>query len=191
MEEYDDLATGPVGGSLNLSHNSWKKLPPELNDFSSTITHLELSNNQLSAIPEAIGNLILLQQLDVSLNQIESIDSAIGKCIRLRKLNVEKNRIEFFPDELADCIVLEEVLARDNKLNALPQGLEDLTVIAKIDVRNNNLLSIPFKLCRVVSYLVCVVSFLSNKHLQRTTLIIANAQSATLRRQPKTRRSSR
>eukprot|EP00579_Thalassiosira_antarctica_P024170 CAMPEP_0201977570 /NCGR_PEP_ID=MMETSP0904-20121228/61112_1 /ASSEMBLY_ACC=CAM_ASM_000553 /TAXON_ID=420261 /ORGANISM="Thalassiosira antarctica, Strain CCMP982" /LENGTH=107 /DNA_ID=CAMNT_0048528995 /DNA_START=67 /DNA_END=390 /DNA_ORIENTATION=- len=80
MEEYDDLATGPTkDGSINLSHNTWKTLPPELSNFSTTLLHLEMSNNQLTSIPESIGALILLQTLDVSLNQIETIDGAIGK----------------------------------------------------------------------------------------------------------------
>lgn len=107
MEEYDDLSAGPNDeGILNLSHNTWKVLPPELNDFTHTILHLQMKNCQLTLIPEQIGNLILLKSLDVSLNNIEKIDGAIGKCLRLRKLNVEKNRIECFPDEIGQCILL-------------------------------------------------------------------------------------
>mmetsp|Transcript_2541 Transcript_2541/g.4588 ORF Transcript_2541/g.4588 Transcript_2541/m.4588 type:complete len:110 (-) Transcript_2541:117-446(-) len=109
MEEYDDLAMGPTkDGSINLSHNTWKTLPPELSNFSTTLLHLEMSNNQLTSIPESIGALILLllQTLDVSLNQIETIDGAIGKCIRLRRFNVAKNRIETLPAEIGDGILL-------------------------------------------------------------------------------------
>ena len=106
MEEYDDLSVGPKDGILNLSHNTWKILPPELNDFSRSLLHLNLSNNLLTKIPESIGNLILLKSLDVSLNQVTKIDGAIGKCLRLRKLNVEKNRLECLPDELSHCILL-------------------------------------------------------------------------------------
>lgn len=107
MEEYDDLATGPTeDGSIDLSHNTWKTLPPELSDFSTTLLHLEMSNNQLTSIPSAIGTLILLQTLDVSLNQIESIDEAIGKCIRLRRINISKNRLETLPAEIGNCLLL-------------------------------------------------------------------------------------
>mmetsp|Transcript_1475 Transcript_1475/g.2906 ORF Transcript_1475/g.2906 Transcript_1475/m.2906 type:complete len:119 (+) Transcript_1475:779-1135(+) len=113
MEEYDDLAMGPTkDGSINLSHNTWKTLPPELSNFSTTLLHLEMSNNQLTSIPESIGALILLQTLDVSLNQIETIDGAIGKCIRLRRFNVAKNRIETLPAEIGDCILLVSKLVR-------------------------------------------------------------------------------
>lgn len=106
MEEYDDLATGPIDGVIDLSHDTWRTLPPELSGFSTTLLHLKMSNNNLSTIPASIGDLILLKSLDVSINQIESIDKAIGKCIRLRRLNVASNRIESFPEEIAECILL-------------------------------------------------------------------------------------
>ncbi|KAL7504328.1 hypothetical protein ACHAXN_002000 [Cyclotella atomus] len=150
MEQYDDLSAGPTeDGTLNLNHNTWKVLPPELNDFSMKLLHLEMSNNQLAVVPEAIGNLILLKSLDVSLNRIETIDSAIGRCIRLRKLNVTRNRLESLPDEIGQCILLEEILANENKLISLPESLVCLPAIERVDVRNNELQTIPLKLCRV------------------------------------------
>ena len=106
MEEYDELSTGPKDGALNLNHNTWKTLPPELCDFSNTLISLEMKNNQLTSLPESIGSLIMLQRLDVSLNQIESIDGGIGQCVRLRRLNVSKNRIEALPTEIGNCILL-------------------------------------------------------------------------------------
>ena len=107
MEEYDDLASGPTeDGSIDLSHNTWKTLPPELNDFSMRLLHLEMSNNRLTSIPESIGNLVLLQTLDVSFNRIEDIDGGIGKCLRLRRINLEKNRLEALPVEIGKCLLL-------------------------------------------------------------------------------------
>ena len=107
MEEYDELARGPNDdGSIDLSHNTWKTLPSELNDFSSSLLHLRMSNNQLMTIPESIGNLVLLQSLDFSFNHIENIDGAIGKCIRLRRLNVSKNRLQELPKETCNCLLL-------------------------------------------------------------------------------------
>ncbi|KAL7548424.1 hypothetical protein ACHAWF_011714 [Thalassiosira exigua] len=158
MIEYDELARGPTEGAIDLSHNTWRTLPPELNDFSATLLHLSMSNNQLSSIPEAIGNLILLQSLDVSLNRIEHIDGAIGKCIRLRRLNASKNRLEALPPDIGRCILLEEVDASDNLLKFLPEEMLSLIVVTKIDVRNNDrLTSIPTALCRLptLAQLLC------------------------------------
>ena len=107
MEEYDDLAAGPnKDGSLNLSHSTWKTLPPELSDFSRRLLHLHMSNNQLTSIPESIGDLILLRTLDVSFNRIEKIDGAIGKCIRLRIFNFAKNCVENLPADVVNCILM-------------------------------------------------------------------------------------
>ena len=109
MEQYDDLAAGPDdNGSINLSHNTWREMPPELSEFRGLL-HIDMTNNQLSTIPESIGNLILLRTLNVSLNQIETISSGIGRCIRLRKLNVAKNRIAALPPEVGNCILLVSI----------------------------------------------------------------------------------
>ena len=105
MEEYDNLSQGPSNdGTLDLSHNTWKSLPPELNDFTQTLLHLDLKNNQLTNI-ESIGNLILLRSLDVSFNELSSIPS-IGKCIRLKTLNTAHNQLVSFPEEIGNCILL-------------------------------------------------------------------------------------
>lgn len=178
MEEYDDLATGPSeDGTINLSHNTWKALPSDLNNFATTLLHLQMCNNQLSSIPESIGDLVLLRTLDVSQNQIESIDGAVGKCIRLRRLNVAKNHIKALPSEISNCILLvscsgwamrrdfcikhsgpshqqsqqEEINASDNQMRSLPQELMRLIVLSVVDVRNNRLGTIPTELSRVVS----------------------------------------
>jgi Leucine-rich repeat (LRR) protein len=117
MEEYDDLAAGPDrDGALNLSHNTWKTLPPELSDFSNRLLHLHMSNNQLTAIPESIGALIMLRTLDVSLNRIENIDGQIGKCIRLRKLNVSKNRVDNLPVDIGNCILMVSMCSIPSEL---------------------------------------------------------------------------
>lgn len=150
MEDYDDLANGPNDdGHLDLSHNTWKTLPPEINNFCQTLQSLALANNQLSSIPQSIGNLVLLRSLDVSYNQIDTIDPAIGKCIRLQSLNVSNNRVNKLPAELGSCTMLEQILANDNKLHSLPNEILNLFAISVLDVRNNQLESIPLELCRI------------------------------------------
>jgi len=151
MEDYDDLANGPTNdGHLDLSHNMWKTLPPEISNFSKTLQSLVMTNNQLSCIPKSIGNLILLRSLDVSYNKIDSISSAIGKCIRLRSLNISNNRVNELPTELgSNCTMLEKIFANNNQLKSLPNELLNLFAISVIDVRNNQLESIPLELCRI------------------------------------------
>ena len=106
MEEYDDLSQGPSNdGTLDLSHNTWKSLPPELNDYTRTLLHLDMKNNQLTNI-DSIGNLILLRSLDVSFNQLSNIPESIGKCVRLRRLNVANNKITRIDEEIGNCILL-------------------------------------------------------------------------------------
>ncbi|KAL7496497.1 hypothetical protein ACHAWT_004718 [Skeletonema menzelii] len=150
MEEYDDLSAGPTeDGTLDLSHNTWSVFPDELSQFSTTLLHLDMKNNQLTQIPGCISCLALLQSLDFSLNQIDYIDKGIGKCIRLRSLNVSRNRLSSLPSQLSKCIMLEKIIADQNCFTSLPETLIDLIAISIIDVRDNQLSSLPLGLCRV------------------------------------------
>ena len=106
MEEYDNLSQGPSNdGTLDLSHNTFRTLPPELNDFTLTLLHLDLKNNQLTNI-DSIGNLILLRSLDVSFNQLSTIPASIGSCLRLRTVNAAHNQLVSFSEEIGNCILL-------------------------------------------------------------------------------------
>ena len=139
MEEYDDLDKGPTqDGTINLGSMQWKLLPTELMNYSMTLLHLDMSNNQLTSIPSGIGNLVLLKTLDMSLNQLEAIDGGIGKCIRLRHLDVAKNHIKTLPAEIGECRLLEEIIASDNRLCCLPQEVSCLVALCGIDVHNNS-----------------------------------------------------
>jgi len=158
MEEYDDLSAGPTNdGSLNLNHNTWKSLPAELINFSTKLIHLQMSNNQLTSVPESIGALTLLRTLDVSLNRIETIDAAIGKCIRLRRFDFSKNQVEYLPAEIGSCVLMEEFIACDNQLINFPKEMLQMFVISVIDVRNNKLKALPTGLCRLptITKLLC------------------------------------
>ena len=56
MEDYDDLANGPTNdGHLDLSHNTWKTLPPEITNFSKTLQSLVMTNNQLHAFQNQLA----------------------------------------------------------------------------------------------------------------------------------------
>ena len=62
MEDYDDVTTGPEeNGALNLSFNSWPKVPCEVFTFSKQLVKLNLSNNKLDILSSDFGSLFLLQ----------------------------------------------------------------------------------------------------------------------------------
>src|SRR2546422_134321 len=66
----------------------------EENKNSST---LSLNNNQLTTIPNEIGNLINLKELRLSFNKLKNIPNEIGNLINLTYLNLSNNKIGIFP----------------------------------------------------------------------------------------------
>lgn len=52
---------------------------------------LDLSNNKINFISEALGNSLLLTELRISGNQIKYIPESIGNLVNLETLDMSKN----------------------------------------------------------------------------------------------------
>ena len=62
---------------------------------------LDLSNNQLSSLPQEIGKLTSLQLLDLRSNQLSSLPQEIGKLTSLQLLDLSNNQLSSLPQESA------------------------------------------------------------------------------------------
>jgi Leucine-rich repeat (LRR) protein len=65
---------------------------------------LDVSDNQLSALPDEIGQLAKLQTLDLSGNQLHILPSAIGMLSRLQALDVSGNPLNTVPEPVGQLI---------------------------------------------------------------------------------------
>ena len=68
-------------------------------------TSLNLSKNQLTAIPPEIGNLTNLTELSLDYNQLTALPPDIGKLTNLTTLNLHRNHLTALPTEIGnlDC----------------------------------------------------------------------------------------
>lgn len=72
---------------LNLSDNQLKTLPDALGDAFKSLTDLNLSHNHLEIVPSVIGSFQHIQCLDLSNNPIQKIlDGTITELPQLREL---------------------------------------------------------------------------------------------------------
>ena len=71
------------------------------------ITELNLSDNEISIIPESISLLINLQILHLSSNNITIIPESIGSLYNLQKLNLGYNQITVIPESIRDKLYLK------------------------------------------------------------------------------------
>ncbi|CAH8865629.1 unnamed protein product [Trichobilharzia szidati] len=87
--------------TVNLSNNYLTEFPVELCISSIPINVIDLSNNKITIIPNAIS---ALQAIEINLNhnRISAISKNISQCERLKVLRLENNclRLENFPCEL-------------------------------------------------------------------------------------------
>ncbi|WP_422403013.1 NEL-type E3 ubiquitin ligase domain-containing protein [Pseudomonas sp. GZD-209] len=103
------------------------------------LRRLDLSDNRLARLPDAIGELNHLAELDVSGNQIrwsDQADLAIGRLNLLEVFNVNRNPVEQMPT-LAPLTRLRQVHLRATGLTQVPQSLARLGGLEYADLRDN------------------------------------------------------
>lgn len=77
-----------------LDHNFFSSVPPSLvSKRLIKLEKLDLSYNQLAALPEEVANLTKLEELKLDHNVIVSLPQAVGKLTKLKTLSLKNNRI--------------------------------------------------------------------------------------------------
>uniref|UniRef100_A0A8C9V6H9 non-specific serine/threonine protein kinase n=1 Tax=Scleropages formosus TaxID=113540 RepID=A0A8C9V6H9_SCLFO len=158
VEPSEPETNGGVADVSALSvHWNGLKLPwLELDwfmDLSSRITHLDLSNNSLSALPSVVPwGLIHLHSLDLSNNQLKELPATQSSqeiiCTRLREVNLSQNELASLPSGLLHLTRIKKLIAAKNQLTSLfdvSRGTNwiGLRKLEELDVSDNALSSLP------------------------------------------------
>jgi hypothetical protein len=94
------------------------------------LQRLDLSENQLTALPPEIGQLTALQRLDLSENQLTAaLPPEIGRLKALQSLNLERNQLTALPPEIGRLTALQGLNLFENQLTALPPEIGQLTAL--------------------------------------------------------------
>jgi len=84
----------PTLKQLMLSGNHYHSIPPEvLGPHLTQIVSLDMSNNNIAAIPSSISNLQALRALYLNKNMLVSLPEEIGKLSKLKTLSIKDNKI--------------------------------------------------------------------------------------------------
>ncbi|KAL7751125.1 Leucine-rich repeat-containing protein 57 [Sorochytrium milnesiophthora] len=104
---------------LDLSHNQLTAVPTELTALKSLVV-LNLSNNHLSGpLSPAFGNLRQLEELNVANNAVLTVPKELGCCKLLKALNVSGNpQIASVPEEILRDTMLVTLLIDGTKIDS-------------------------------------------------------------------------
>ncbi|XP_026687807.1 protein flightless-1 homolog, partial [Diaphorina citri] len=141
--------------------------------FSETWTKVEvlnLSSNELSALPPALTKLSNLRRLFVNNNKLdfEGVPSGIGKLSALEIFSAASNRLEMIPEglcrinnplghfhlrQLPSLTNLTTLRMRNTQRNLanMPQSLSNLVLLSELDLSHNEFTKVPESLYTLVS----------------------------------------
>ncbi|XP_064313608.1 DISP complex protein LRCH3 isoform X12 [Phalacrocorax carbo] len=126
--------------SLNLYQNCIRYIPEAVLNLQS-LTFLNISRNQLSTLPVHLCSLPL-KVLIASNNKLVSIPEEIGQLRQLTELDVSCNEIQAIPPQIGNLESLRDLNVRRNNLVHLPEELAELPLI-RLDFSCNKITTIP------------------------------------------------
>ncbi|XP_073886485.1 DISP complex protein LRCH3 isoform X19 [Macaca fascicularis] len=140
--------------NLNLYQNCIRYIPEAILNLQA-LTFLNISRNQLSTLPVHLCNLPL-KVLIASNNKLVSLPEEIGHLRHLMELDVSCNEIQTIPSQIGNLEALRDLNVRRNHLVHLPEELAELPLI-RLDFSCNKITTIP-------------VCYRNLRHLQMITL---------------------
>jgi Leucine-rich repeat (LRR) protein len=105
--------------------------------------NLDLSNLDITVLPDSLFSLTHLEILDLSKNKIQNLNSKISFLVNLKHLFLGYNKIEFIPIELYELKHLLTLSFKRNRITFIPSGIKKMTSLKKLNISNNLLETLP------------------------------------------------
>lgn len=146
-----ELRAGRLVGAtrLDLRGCDLNECPPEVFALADTLETLDLSDNQLQALPADLPRLHRLQVLFCSGNRFTELPAVLGRCARLDIVGFRANAIAHIPAQALPPS-LRWLILTDNRIAELPPALGGCSRLQKLMLAGNRLRSLPSNLaaCR-------------------------------------------
>jgi Leucine-rich repeat (LRR) protein len=155
---------------LNYKERKLSAFPQEILKHKE-VRILNLIGNQISQIPEWIGeltglevlyldhnlisdfspltNLHALEVLHLNHNQIASLPKEIIQLKKLKRLYLNSNLLQELPEELFELENLYQLLLANNQLKSIPENLGKANKLETLNLFNNELEEIPNSVCHL------------------------------------------
>lgn len=147
LKEYISIARKQKVRKLNLSNKEITKLPEDIIKLT-TVRSIDLSYNSLTEFPLELTKMPQIRSLLLFRNQIENIPPAIGQLRNLNLLDISFNKIETLPPEIGEMMNLQTLDIGYNKLKTLPLEFINLTSLKKLYLEKNPIEFPPAKVTK-------------------------------------------
>ena len=151
MHTLVQLKSGQLAGisRLTLSENL-TTFPTEILSLADTLEILDLSNNQLSTLPDALKQLKKLKIIFASNNHFETLPESLGQCENLEMVGFKSNKIKHVPAGSLPA-KLRWLILTDNRLTSLPDSLGERPRLQKLALAGNQLTQLPANLSELTN----------------------------------------
>ncbi len=129
---------------LKLSENL-TEFPLEILELADSLEILDLSNNQLSSLPQEFAQLKQLRIAFFNNNQFEEFPEVLAACPNLSMISFKENRLKTI-SESALFPTIRWLILTNNQLTTLPKSIGNLNRLQKCMLAGNQLESLPDEL---------------------------------------------
>jgi Leucine-rich repeat (LRR) protein len=143
--EWHMLSEVELFESLAASNNELTAIDDALLCVRS-IKDIVLSHNQISELPTDISKLLNLERLDLSHNQIPSLPTSFGNLLFLKVLDLSHNQLEHIPPALLSLGALLRLDLSHNKLTSVPKEVSMLRKLMVLRLNDNQLNALPIEI---------------------------------------------
>ncbi|HEH9417978.1 TPA: serine/threonine-protein kinase [Aeromonas sobria] len=166
MHTLEQLRAGELCGARHLKLcENLTEFPPEILSLKETLEVLDLTGNQLSALPDELAGFSKLRIIFCSENRFTELPEVLGRCpaltmvgfkanqiatvsakslpAGLRWLILTDNAVEQLPEELGQCDALQKLMLAGNRLRELPASLANCRNLELLRIAANRIERFP------------------------------------------------
>ena len=151
IHSLHDLKSGQLKGTKRLKLScELTTFPEDILTLSETLEVLDLSDNQLSELPESFAQLKRLKIVFISQNNFSVFPKVLAKCPDLTMIGFKSNRIEIVPEQSFPPL-LKWLILTDNKIKVLPKSIGEAKHLQKCMLAGNDLETLPQELSKCIN----------------------------------------
>ena len=137
------LLSGELIGSTKIKISSdLKEFPKELFDLAETLELMDLSDNQISELPDDFNRFKKLKILFLSKNKFKIFPKILADCPSLTMVGFKSNQINEIPENSFPS-KLQWLILTDNQIEKLPQSIGECHLLQKFGIAGNKLSFLP------------------------------------------------